>query len=183
MSDFMPDHNLREQDFTLNQKKTLTLKSRKVFSNILTFGLVLTLESLIILTLQLELANVLNTDVIYINLGSLFISIAGAITFTYYYYTRFKRRILILRLDNFSLQFGKEVFEYSWKDFSLVALATASATYGAKGYIIRLYENDLDGDYVDLPLYRFPKVDTFEMRDLVEERVLKARKSSTSSKK
>ena len=119
-----------------NSEQTV-FQSKRWFSILLTFGLILALESVAFLTLQLELANILNQTVFAINLGSIFISIAGALTFTYYYYTRFQRRIMILGSDKFSLQIGKKLFEYAWSDFSLVALATASATYGAKGYILR----------------------------------------------
>ncbi|MHA1947163.1 MAG: hypothetical protein ACXAC6_12090 [Candidatus Hodarchaeales archaeon] len=167
----------QQKELSIEEDEMLVLKAKRGFSLLLTFGLILGIESVIFLMLQLQLANMLNQSVFAINLGSIIISIAGAITFTYYYHTRFGRRILIIGSKDFSLQVGKKVFEYTWSEFSLVALATASATYGAKGYMLRLFEDDLDSDFVDLPLYRFPKVDQFDMRKLVIERITNAKKS------
>jgi hypothetical protein len=167
----------RQKEHSNENEDLIVHNSKSGFSLLLTFGIVLSIESVTFLILQLELANMLNQSVFAINLGSIVLSIAGAITFTYYYHTRFGRRKLILGLKDFSLQIGKNVFEYTWSDFSLVALSTASATYGSKGYILRLFEDDLDSEFVDLPLYRFPKIDRFDLRKIVLERVANAKKS------
>jgi hypothetical protein len=143
-------------------------------SIILTFGLILTGETLTILVLL----SYIEGPSAYINIGSMIIAIFGAIPLTYYYQTRYVRRTLRLDPENFTIKVGKKEFNYSWNEFSLVALATSSASYGAKGFMIRLYEDTIDSDYIDLPLYRFPNVNAFEYRELIEKWVYSERKTS-----
>ena len=91
---------------------------------------------------------------------------------TYWYYSRYVSRTLTFTEAGFTIRVGKRFFEYPWKEFSIVALSMASSATGTKGHVIRLYVSDLDGEYVDLPMYRFTKIiDTFELREQIEATV------------
>ncbi|UCG01174.1 MAG: hypothetical protein JSW11_16340 [Candidatus Heimdallarchaeota archaeon] len=93
---------------------------------------------------------------------------------SYLYFTRYVKRTLVLKPDGFVLTVGKRSFEYSWSDFSVVSLSVSYSHYGAKGFMIKLYEEDLEGDYVDLPIYRFSskEIDVFDLRNQIEQKIL-----------
>ncbi|MHA2304518.1 MAG: hypothetical protein ACXACU_03930, partial [Candidatus Hodarchaeales archaeon] len=136
-----------------------------IFSSALVLGFVV---------LRLILAQALGEIIIIVDLGSVIVLIIGAITLTYFYYTRYIKREIVFTDSTLALKVGKRVFEYKWNEFSVVALSLAIATSGIKGFTIRLYNTDLEGDYVELPIYRFPKsVDVFTIRNLVETKVKK----------
>ena len=112
-----------------------------------------------------------------INLITIALAMFGATIGTYFYHTRYVRRQLTMNSDGFALKIGKRLYEYSWSDFSLVALSVSYSHYGAKGYIIKLYVDDLQGEYVDLPIYHFSKsIDIFSLRNEIEEKVRLAQK-------
>jgi hypothetical protein len=140
-----------------------------IFSSALVLGFV---------ALRLMLAQVLGEIIIIVDLGSVIVLIIGAFTLTYFYYTRYIKREIVFTNSTVALKVGKRVFEYKWNEFSIVALSIGVATSGIKGFTIRLYDTDLEGDYVELPIYRFPKsVDVFTIRNLVENKINESRES------
>jgi hypothetical protein len=152
------------------------IKTKGVFTIILVF---LAFSSALLLgfvVFRLILAQALGEIIIIVDLGSVIVLIIGALTLTYLYYTRYVKREIVFTKSNFTLKVGKRIFEYKWKEFSIVALSIAVTTSGIKGFTIRLYNTDLEGDYVELPLYRFPKsIDVFTIRNLVEIKINESR--------
>jgi hypothetical protein len=149
---------------------------------ILSFGLSLMLVSVLFIITGTIVAQVTGEYLIPINIFTIVLLLIGAVVVTYYYHTRYVRRILVIGSDGISLSIGQRVHEYKWSDFSIVALSVSYSTYGPKGYIIKLFESDLQGEYVDLPIYRFSKtMDIFDLRNLVEERVRSTKKEISSS--
>ncbi|MFX0183241.1 MAG: hypothetical protein ACFE95_09205 [Candidatus Hodarchaeota archaeon] len=168
----------KEPDLRFHDKEIIIVKSKNRGSFILSFLLVLAGLTLTFVVIRLYFAQFFGQQYIAIDLPSLIVSILGATILTYLYHTRYVRRVLVLRPHNFSITIGKQLYEYSWSDFSIVVLGTSSASYGAKGFIIRLYEDKLDSEYIDIPLYRYPIKNAFEYRRLVEERVKSAKQTS-----
>jgi hypothetical protein len=168
----------RSNDFVkdLEGDEEIILESKGGLTVILIFGLILTGNSLAVVFLRIQLASFLGQSLIAIDAGSLLISILGAVVITYLYYTRYVKRYLIMKTEDFTLKIGKREYTYPWSDFSIVALSTAPSSYGTKGFVVRLYKEDLSSDYVDLPLYRFPKPDVFYFRELIEKKVGNTRK-------
>ncbi|MHA1994545.1 MAG: hypothetical protein ACW97Z_08405 [Candidatus Hodarchaeales archaeon] len=139
---------------------------------ILAFLLVLAIETMGFFMIRSTIAQAMGQALIVIDLGSVIVLFLGAGTLTYFYYTRYVRREILFEAKSFTLKIGKREFSYEWDEFSLVTLSTASATYGPKGFSIRLYTDDLEGEYVELPMYRFTKgVDVFDLRTMIEDKV------------
>ncbi|MFX0125318.1 MAG: hypothetical protein ACFFAE_16945, partial [Candidatus Hodarchaeota archaeon] len=176
----MGDSKSQKPTLALRDKEKIILESKKGFSIFLSFLLILAGLSLTFITIRLIIANFFQQEYVFIDIPSLLLSIFGAGLFTYIYHTRYARRVLILEPEEFSLIIGQRTFKYLWSEFSLVALASAYASYGMKGYVIRLYKDDLEGDYVDIPIYRFPikDVEAFDYRNLVQERVSTAKQDA-----
>jgi len=162
-------------DSPVNHEEILKLSTRVGFSIILVYGIILLLESIFFLATGTLITQITGSPLIPINIATISFLLFGAVGFTYYYHTRYVKREIIIEPDKFSISIGKRIHEYKWIDFSLVALAVSFSHYGAKGLIIRLFEEDLEGEYVDLAIYRFPKsINVFDLRNKIEERVNKA---------
>lgn len=160
------------QNTAMDQEEVVKYQTKHRFQMIFIFAIVLMFESLSAVVLLLLLTNIFGELILVIDLPSIVLLIIGAITITYYYITRYVKRVLILEPKGFCLKVGKRSFEYLWSDFSLVALSVAYSYYGAKGFVIKLYHDDLEGDYVDLPIYRFPKtINVFDLRNQIEEKI------------
>lgn len=146
-------------------------------SIILSFGIMLAVVSFGFITVGFFIYQIVGIPGIPINLITIALAMFGATIGTYFYHTRYVRRQLTMNSDGFALKIGKRLYEYSWSDFSLVALSVSYSHYGAKGYIIKLYVDDLQGEYVDLPIYHFSKsIDIFSLRNEIEEKVRLAQK-------
>ncbi len=147
-----------------------TLSTRVGFSILLVYGIILLLESIFFLMTGILLTEITGTILIPINIATIAFLLLGAVFFTYYYHTRYVKRELILGPESFSISIGKRKWEYKWSDFSIAALSVSYSHYGAKGFIIKLFEDDLEGEYVDLPIYRFPKsINVFDLRNQIDE--------------
>lgn len=159
-----------------------TLTTRPLFTLIFIFVIVLAIELLGFTVIRLSIAQALGEVNIAIDLGSVIAILLGAITITYLYYTRYAKRILIVEKDGFTLFIGKRSYDYTWEDFSLVALSMSYSATGIRGFIIRLFESDLEGEYVDLPVYRFPQkdFDVFDLRSQINEYVQQSQSQSKS---
>ncbi|MFW9997170.1 MAG: hypothetical protein ACFFD4_34320 [Candidatus Odinarchaeota archaeon] len=166
------------------QEDPLTLKSRALFPMLFAFVIILAVEILGFTTLRLQIARALGEAMIAVDFGSVAVMIFGALSISYYYYTRYAKRELILSKEGFTLKVGhKNVYEYTWSEFSLVALSLSYSATGTRGYLIRLFENDLEGEYVDLPLYRFSKKpNVFDLRSQIVEMV-RLNQSKTKDKR
>ncbi|MFW9905510.1 MAG: hypothetical protein ACFFFH_14305 [Candidatus Thorarchaeota archaeon] len=163
------------EDFTVIgvEQLPIVIQSKAGFTLIMIFLTILAIEFLGFIFLRLSIAQTFGELLIIIDIPSVIVLLIGAVTLTYLYYTRYVRRVLTLDHINFSLKVGKRLYEYEWSDFSIVALSIATAAAGVKGYTIRLYKN-VDGEYVELPIYRFPKtINVFNLRDLIEKKVQK----------
>ena len=147
------------QDTTSTKQEPfpITIKTKAGLTIFIIFLTVIAIEAIGFVLVRLSIAQALGEILIAIDLGSVIVLFIGALTLTYLYYTRYVQREIILGQNNFSLKVGKRLFEYKWNEFSLVALSIATATVGIKGFSIRIYEDDLEGEYVELPIYRFPK--------------------------
>lgn len=162
----------QEFDTGVKKEEATIYKTKAGFSILLTFGIILTLESLAFIMIGFFISRVTGVPLIPINLITIGFMLFGAYFLTYYYYSRYVRRELILDSEGVCLKVGKRSFEYPWSDFSIVALSVSYSHFGAKGYLIKLFEDDLKGEYIDLPIYRFPKqIDAFSLRHEIEERV------------
>lgn len=171
------------RDSSIAQEEVTGFSTRLGISVVLSFGIILTIMSLGFITIGIFVSQLTGVGAIPINLITIGFMLVGAIIATYYYHSRYVRKKLILEPDGFCLKVGKRSFEYQWSEFSLVALSVSYSHYGAKGFIIRLYVDDLDGEYVDLPIYQFSKsIDIFDLRQQVEERVRLARKGVKGNK-
>lgn len=170
-------------DSSIEPEQVTNYSTRMGISIILTFGIMLIIVSFAFITVGIFVSQITGIMFLPINLFSISLSLLGASVATYYYHTRYVRKVLIMNPDGFCLKIGKRSFEYSWSEFSMVALSVSHSHYGAKGFIIRLFVDDLEGDYVDLPIYKFPKsIDVFDIRSLVEEKVLKAQSIGSQKK-
>ncbi|MFX0149582.1 MAG: hypothetical protein ACFFAJ_02265 [Candidatus Hodarchaeota archaeon] len=174
----MGDSTKKEAETNLLDKDMIILKSRNRATIVLSFLLVLAGLTITFIVIRLNFAQFFGQRYIAIDLPSIIVSIAGSFVLTYLYYTRYVRRVLILRSHDFLIRIGRNEYKYLWSDFSLVVLGTSAASYGAKGYIIRLYEDTLDSEYVDIPMYRYPVKNVFEYRRLITERVKVAKQIS-----
>ncbi|WP_455143046.1 hypothetical protein [Candidatus Hodarchaeum mangrovi] len=161
-----------KDDSLVNQEEIIKLSTRIGFSILLVYGIILLLESIFFLATGSLITQLTGSPLIPINIVTIAFLLLGAVGFTYYYHTRYVKREIILLPDKFSISIGKRIHEYKWTDFSIVALAVSFSHYGAKGFIIRLFEEDLESEYVDLAIYRFPKsINVFDLRNKIEEKV------------
>lgn len=174
----MIDSKTQELDPELHEKEIVTLKSKNRGSIILSYLLILTGLTITFIVIRLYFAQIFGQRFIAIDLPSILVSIIGAAVLTYIYFTRYVRRVLILGPHKIRIIIGRREYDYPWSDFSIVTLGTTSASYGAKGFIIRMYEDNLESEYIDIPLYRFPIKNAFKYRSLIEERVRSAKKGS-----
>ncbi len=159
-------------DSSTEQEGVTSFTTKMGFSIVLSFGIMLTIMSFGFITIGMFTTQLVGAVAIPINLFTIGLVLVGTVIATYYYHTRYVRKAMILKPDGFCLKIGKRSFEYEWADFSLVVLSVASSHYGAKGYIIKLYVDDFDSEYVDLPIYRFSKsIDIFDLRHQIIERV------------
>ena len=159
-------------DSSTEQEEVTSFTTKIGLSIVLSFGIMLAIMSLAFITFGMFTTQLVGVTAIPINIITIGLMLVGAAIATYYYHTRYVRKEMILEPDGFCLKVGKRSFEYHWADFSLVVLSVAHTHYGAKGYIIKLYVDDLEGEYVDLPIYRFPKsIDIFDLRHQITERV------------
>lgn len=141
------------------------LRTRGVWTFLWIFLTILAVETLGFLLIRVNIAQSAGEVFIAIDLFTPFVLVFGALTLGYLYYSRYTRRILILGAETVTLKIGKKTYEYKWRDFSIVSLSIATSTVGVKGYLIRLYEVDIKGEYIDLPVYRFSKdFDVFDLR-------------------
>jgi len=170
------------QTQTPTEDDQITRYSTKIgFSILLSFGIMLAIVSFGFITVGLLIYETIGIPGIPINIITIVLALVGAAMGTYFYHTRYVRRELVLNSEGFSLRIGKRIYEYSWSDFSLVALSVSYSHYGAKGYIIKLYEGDLEGEYVDLPIYHFSKsIDIFSLRQEIETKVRLAQTTNSS---
>ncbi len=162
------------QESTSAQQESfpIIMESRRGFIIILIFLTILAVEVFGFFLIRSSIAQSVGEPMIIIDIPSVIVLIVGAFSLTYLYYTRYVKRVITLGQDNFSLKVGTRLFEYEWKDFALVALSVATAAAGIKGFSIRIYEDDLEGEYVELPIYRFPKsIDVFDLRSQIEEKI------------
>ncbi|MHA2173973.1 MAG: hypothetical protein ACXACP_04235 [Candidatus Hodarchaeales archaeon] len=156
----------------INKEKKIILTSKLGIGIILTFGLALLLVSTLFIMSGTLVMQITREVLIPINIITISALLFGAIVVTYYYHTRYVRRKLIITPEGCTLSVGTRLFEYKWSEFSIVALSVSYSTYGPKGYIIKLFEDDLEGEYIDLPIYRFSKsIDIFDLRSYIEKKV------------
>jgi hypothetical protein len=148
---------------------------------IIAFFVILAIESMGFFMLRSSIAQAMGQALIVLDLGSVIVLLLGAGTLAYFYYTRYVRKQVLFLNKKFTLKIGTRDFTYQWKEFSLVVLSTAQATYGPKGYSIRLYTDDLDGEYVELPIYRFKNADAFEIRKKIEEKIKQSAKADKNN--
>jgi hypothetical protein len=161
---------------TMEQEQVTRFSTKIGFSIILSFGIMLCVVSFAFITVGIFTSQLIGIYAIPINIVTIALLLLGATIATYYYHTRYIRRELILNTDGFCLKLGRRIYEYIWSDFSIVALSVSYSHYGAKGYIIKLFVDDLEGEYVDLPIYHFSKsIDVFGLRNQIEEKVRLAR--------
>ncbi len=159
-------------DSSTEQEGVTSFTTKMGISIVLSFGIMLCIMSFGFITIGMFTTQLVGAVAISINLFTIGLVLFGAVIATYYYHTRYVRKEMILKPDGFSLKIGKRLFEYDWADFSLVVLSVAYSHYGAKGFIIKLYVDDFESEYVDLPIYRFPKtIDIFDLRQQITERV------------
>ncbi|MFX0206297.1 MAG: hypothetical protein ACFFDT_09935 [Candidatus Hodarchaeota archaeon] len=169
---------------TVEDEDVTTYSTRIGISIILSFGIMLTIVSFGFISVGYFVYQILGIPGIPINLLTIALAVFGAVIGTYFYHTRYVRRELTMNSEGFALKIGRRLYEYSWSDFSVVALSVSFSHYGAKGYIIKLYVDDLEGEYVDLPIYHFSKsIDIFSLRKEVEEKVRLAQKVTLSNSK
>ena len=160
------------QDSSTEQEGVTSFTTKIGFSIVFSFGIVLLIMTFAFITIGFFTTQLIGAVAIPINLFTIGLMLVGAVIATYYYHTRYVRKEMILEPDGFCLKIGKRTFEYEWADFSLVVLSVAYSHYGAKGFIIKLYVDDLDSEYVDLPIYRFSgSIDVFDLRQQITERV------------
>lgn len=153
------------------ESNVLTAAGRSTF--LLSFLTILAVETFGFFTLRSTIAQSLGQSLIVIDLGSIIVLFLGAGTLSYLYYTRYVRRQLIFTNNSVCLRIGKRDFEYKWKEFKIVALSIASSHVGAKGFSIRIYPEELEGEYVELPIYKFSKdIDVFELRANIEQKIM-----------
>lgn len=156
----------------INKEEKIILTSKMGVGIILTFGLSLLLVSTLFIMSGALVTQITGEVFVPINIITIGALLFGAIMVTYYYHTRYVKRKLIISPNGCSMSIGKRIFEYKWSEFAIVALSVSFSTYGPKGYIIKLFEDNLEGEYIDLPIYRFPKsIDVFDLRNYIEERV------------
>ena len=152
--------------------ETVILTAANKSTLLLSFFLILTVETIGFFVIRSNIAQAMGQELVVIDLGSIIVLFLGAGTLAYLYYTRYVRRQIILNNKSFCLKVGKRQFDYQWNEFKLVALSIASSHIGAKGFSIRVYTDDLEGEYVELPVYKFSKqVDIFELRTNIEEKI------------
>lgn len=170
-------------DSSTEQEGVTSFTTKIGISIVLSFGIMLTIMSFAFITIGMFTTQLVGVVAIPINLITIGLVLFGAVIATYYYHTRYVRKEMILKPDGFCLKIGKRLFEYEWAEFSLVVLSVASSHYGAKGFVIKLFVDDFDGEYVDLPIYRFPKAtDIFDLRLQITERVRLAQSGVTDKK-
>ena len=158
----IPIKDSESRIFRTSEKSTL----------LLSFLLVLTVETIGFFIIRSNIAIAMGQALIVIDLGSVIVLLFGAATLTYLYYTRYVRRELIFENKSFILKIGKRSFKYNWNEFKIVALSISSSHVGPKGFCIRLYINDLEGEYVEIPVYRFSKdIDPFSFRNEVHDKI------------
>jgi len=164
----------QNSESTVEPKEELTLSTGIGISILLVYGIVLMLESIFFIfmgSVIIQATGVPGIPINAITLGSLLL---GAIVFTYYYHTRYVKRMIILGKNTVEVRIGKREFKYDWSDFKIIALSVSYSSYGAKGFILKLFEDDLEsGEYIDLPIYKFPKkqVDVFDLRNEIQEKL------------
>lgn len=157
---------------SIEQEQVNKFASKVGISIILSFGIMLCVVSFAFITIGIFTSQLMGIYAIPINLFTISLLLIGAIIATYYYHTRYIKRELILKPDGFWLKIGRRSYEYLWSDFSIVALSVSYSHYGAKGFIIKLFVDDLEGEYVDLSIYHFSKsIDAFNLRSQIEEKV------------
>ncbi|MFX1285989.1 MAG: hypothetical protein ACFFB5_20265 [Promethearchaeota archaeon] len=150
----------------------IIIESRRGLTLILIFIIILAIEVFGFFLIRSVVAQSVGEQIIIIDVPSVIVLIIGAFTLTYLYYTHYVKRVITLGQDSFSLKVGKRLYEYKWNEFSFVALSVATSAAGIKGFTIRIYQTDLEGDYVELPIYRFTKsVDVFDLRNQIEEKI------------
>jgi hypothetical protein len=154
------DKNIPVQEFF-----PIAYKTSAKLTVTFTFFVVLALGLLGFVMLRMAIAESMGQEAFAIDIFSVSILIVGSMSLTYLYYKRYAKRELIITKESCTLIVGNRSYDYTWKEFTIVALSVSPSSTGIKGFVIRLYESDLDGEYVDLPVYRFPKkVDVFELR-------------------
>jgi len=164
----------QNSESTVEQKEELILSTSIGISIFLIFGIVLMLESLFFIAMGAVITQATGVPGIPINVITIGALLFGAMVFTYYYHTRYVKRMLILGKDSVEVKIGKREFKYDWSDFKIIALSVSYSSYGAKGFILKLFEDDLEsGEYIDLPIYKFPKkqVDVFDLRNEIQEKL------------
>lgn len=163
----------QNSESTVEQKEELILSTSIGISILLIFGIVLMLESIFFIAIGLVITQTTGAPGVPINVISIGALLLGAMVFTYYYHTRYVKRMLILGKDSVEVKIGKREFKYDWSDFKLVALSVSYSSYGAKGFIIKLFEDEIDGEYIDLAIYKFPNkaVDVFDLRNEIQEKL------------
>jgi hypothetical protein len=171
--------NIKTIEIPYSESESVSITSTGKMAIILAFLLILAVETIGFFIIRSTIAQSMGQALIVIDLGSIIVLFLGAGTLSYLYITRYVRREILFLDKTVTLKIGKREYEYQWDEFSLVALSTASASYGPKGYCIRLFIDDLEGEYVELPIYRFSKsVDAFDIRDKIEEKVYKSTEAS-----
>ncbi|MFW9855326.1 MAG: hypothetical protein ACFFFG_09695 [Candidatus Thorarchaeota archaeon] len=146
------------------------LQTRALWNFLWIFLTILAVETLGFVLIRVNIAAW--QGIIVIDLGAVFFLILGALTLGYLYYTRYVKRVIIFGDKRFSISVGKNLYQYEWKNFRMVALAIARGTAGVKGFLIRIYQGDLESEYVDLPIYRFSKkINAFDLRSQIDEKI------------
>ncbi|MFW9778458.1 MAG: hypothetical protein ACFFE8_06340 [Candidatus Heimdallarchaeota archaeon] len=157
------------------------LKTRGTWNIIWIVLTILAIETLGFVLIRVNVAQSAGETIIVIDLFTPIILIFGALTLGYLYYTRYVRRSLTLGDEIITFVIGKKTHEYRWRDFSMVSLAISTGTVGVKGFLIRLYEEDIKGEYIDLPIYRFSKdIDVFDLRRQIAKKLETIRAESKS---
>ena len=169
-----------EDELTIEEIENpwLILETKGRLAKLFIFLIALTLETLGFFVMRLSIARGLGQEYIAVDILTMIVLVIGAFSVAYWYYTRYVKRRIIFGEKKFQLDIGKHSYQYDWSDFSLVALTVSPSHAGIKGYMIRVYEKDLDSEYVDIPLYRFPLGDLthFKIREMIEEAVKKNKK-------
>lgn len=168
----MEQSKVQEIDPIFEEIFPIIHKTKGYFSIIMIFLIIFALEILGFTSLRYQIAQIFGEEYIVIDIFSVIVQIMGAITLSYLYYTRYLKRELVFDKNTIIFKIGKRKYEYKWDEFSFVSLSIASSHIGAKGFSIRLYESDLEGEYVDLPVYRFPTItDIFDLRIKIDRKI------------
>ena len=104
--------------------ESVTLETSEKSTLLLSFFLVLAIETIGFFIIRSSIAKSLGQSLIVIDLGSIIVLFLGAATLSYLYYTRYVKRKIILQKDSFVLMVGKRKFEYNWNEFSFIGTAS-----------------------------------------------------------